>query len=236
MIIFNDWYGRLGNNIYQIYNVISLALINKHNICFKIRHCLFDLKVIEDYFRKYDNKQIVTDKDNFFYTEIPNNFNQSKLANDIMKSAFLIKNVNKLDKNDVVIHIRSGDIFSSSPHPLYIPPPLSYYIKWLSKYDYKKIIIISEDKLNPVVNKLLELYKNAVYNKNNLNDDIKLILGATNVICSIGTFPHSLIKLSNNIKNKYSVSTGELDEYYLVMKPWRNTKKQRDYILSYTYD
>ena len=35
MIIVNDWYGRLGNNIIQLANIIDLALFYKHNINFK---------------------------------------------------------------------------------------------------------------------------------------------------------------------------------------------------------
>ena len=37
----------------------------------------------------------------------------------------------ELDENDVVIHIRSGDIFNKCPHPVYIMPPLSYYVNIL---------------------------------------------------------------------------------------------------------
>ena len=114
---------------------------------------------------------------------------------------------------------------------------MSYYCKFLDKNNYTKIIIVCEDRINPVVNKLLKLYKNAVYNKNSLTEDIKIILGATNIISSVGTLVSSLIMLSNNIKNCYgkSFNNEELEEYYLIMKPWINSKKQRDYILTYQY-
>ena len=42
--------------------------------------------------------------------------------NKILQEAFLIHNIHKLSENDLVIHIRSGDIFSSRPHPNYVPP------------------------------------------------------------------------------------------------------------------
>ena len=83
---------------------------------------------------------------------------------------------------------------------------MSYYCKFLDKNNYTKIIIVCEDRINPVVNKLLKLYKNAVYNKNSLTEDIKIILGATNIISSVGTLVSSLIMLSNNIKNCYGKS------------------------------
>ena len=37
--------------------------------------------------------------------------------NKILQKAFLINEINKLHQNDLVIHIRSGDIFLSHPHP-----------------------------------------------------------------------------------------------------------------------
>ena len=161
-------------------------------------------------------------------------FNQNiEERNKILCKAFLIKNINKLSENDLVVHIRSGDIFQAVPHHLYVPPPLSYYIKEINKRKYEKIYIVCEDTVNPVVNELLKLYKNAVYKKNSLEDDIKIILGATNIIFSIGTFIPSLMLVSNNIKYIYGKSIAndneELKEYYKNMKPWKNTEKQRNY-------
>lgn len=44
--------------------------------------------------------------------------------------------------------------------------------------------------------------------------------------------------LSNN--NKYlhdsAYSNGKLKEYYKIMKPWKNTIEQRNYILTYDYN
>lgn len=235
MIIINGWYGRLGNNIIQLSNIIDIAIAHKHNIIFNVKHKFFNLSIIKDYFNKYNNSKIITDKYNFFYKK-KLLFKNIEERNKILQKAFLIKYINKLPENDLVIHIRSGDIFSSNPHPKYVPPPLSYYTKQIDKYKYKKIIIVCEDKLNPVVNKLLELYKNSVYEKNSLEKDINLILGATNIIFSIGTFVSSLMLLSNNIKFTHEAFKEGIQEYFKIMYPWKNTIKQRDYILTYNYN
>ena len=102
----------------------------------------------------------------------------------------------------------------------------------------KKIHIICEDTINPVVNELLKLYKNAVYEKNTLEKDIRIILGATHIIFSVGTFIPSLMLLSNNNKYIYgkNFNDDELKEYYKIMKPWKNTIEQRNYILTYDYN
>ena len=266
MIIFNNLFGGLGNNIIQLSNIIDIAIAYKHNIKINVKKLnFFDLSVIEKYFNKYNNSEIIIDKNNFFYqNQLPfiNEIFKTNLEerNKLLLKAFLINNINKLDENVLVIHIRSGDIFSKNPHPSYIPSPLSYYIKKIDKCKYEKIHIVCEDTKNPVVNELLKLYKNAVYEKNTLENDIRIILGATNIIFSIGTFIPALILLSNNIKYIYGYFTQNfevldniyktfiplkntkldyfngLKEYYKIMKPWKNTITQRNYILTYDYN
>ena len=244
MIIFNNLYGRFGNIIQQLCNIIDIAIAYKHNIKINVKKLnFFDLSVIEKYFNKYNNNEIITDEYNFFYRyKLPFSndiFKQNiEERNKILQKAFLINNIDKLSENDMVIHIRSGDIFSSNPHSNYVPPPLAYYTKQLDKCKYEKIHIICEDTINPVVNELLKLYKNAVWEKNNLEKDIRIILGATNIIYSVGTFIPSLILLSNNNKYLYgkAFNNEELNEYYKIMKPWKNTIEQRNYILTYDYN
>lgn len=245
MIIVNNFHGRLGNNIQKLSNIISIAIAYKHNIKINVKKLkFFDLSVIEKYFNKYNNSEIITDKNNFFYNSrlpFPNDIFKQNIEerNKILQKAFLINNINKLPENDLVIHIRSGDIFNSNPHPNYVPPPLSYYTKEIDKYKYEKIHIICEDTINPVVNELLKLYKNVVWEKNNLEKDIIIILGATNIILSVGTFIPSLMKLSNNIKyihNSFKTNINKNQEYNKIMRPWKNTIEQRNYILTYDYN
>ena len=139
----------LGNCIIQLNNIIAIAIAYKHNILFKKKHSLFNLKLITDYFSKYDNKEIIdksiAPKWNFFsWAELPYPkeifyIQNIEEINKIIKEAFLIKDIKKLDETDLVIHIRSGDIFGTwsgwrhgvfgSIHPNYAPPPLSYYTK-----------------------------------------------------------------------------------------------------------
>ena len=237
MIILNGWYGRLGNNIIQLSNLIDIAISYKHNIKINVEKLVFfDLSVIENYFSKYNNSQKITDPHNFFYeTRLPfsrNIFKQNaEQRNEILQKAFLLKNINTVPENELVIHIRSGDIFNSNPHPNYVPPPLSYYRKEISKYNYEKIHIICEDTTNPVVNELLKLYKNAVHKKNTLEKDIRIILGATNILFSVGTFIPALMLLSKNIKCIHN--SFEDERYDRTMRPWKNTTNQRSYILTY---
>ncbi len=58
------------------------------------------------------------------------------------------------------------------------------------------------------------------------------------ILYSVGTFVPSLLLMSSNIKFVHGkdCNNPELKDYYTVMKPWKNTKKQKDYILTYQYN
>ena len=74
MIIIDQFFGNtlinssLGNHIIQLRNIIDIAIAYKHNIKINVKKLnFFDLSVIEKYFNKYNNNEIITDKYNFFY-------------------------------------------------------------------------------------------------------------------------------------------------------------------------
>ena len=105
MIIFNKLFGRLGNNIIQPANIIDIAIAYKHNIKINVKKLnFFDLSVIEKYFNKYDNSEIITDNNDFFYrSKLPFSsdiFEQNiEERNKVLQKAFLINNINKLSEN-----------------------------------------------------------------------------------------------------------------------------------------
>lgn len=255
IIVVNKWFCRLGNNIMQIKNILHIALYYNYGIQIP-NHPLFEKHIINNVNSDCDKNVKLTDKNNFF------NLDNSKFDNiifeknnekviEIMKKSFKIKNVKPLNENDLVIYIRSGDIFSARPHEQYIMPPLSYYIKILSNHSYDKIILVSQDRKNPVINELLKLYPNIIYNKNNLVDDIKIILSARTIVECFGTFSPELLQLSDNIveiirpsyqyttctvKDRVKLKIIPLNEYRKLLTPWRNTPYQRDLMLKYKID
>ena len=255
MIIINKWSGFLGNNIKQIINAIHIALVYKHNIRIP-KHTFFNTNYIN--ISPITNNINIVDKDNFYYREKINvsknvfETNHYKVI-EILRNIFVIKNISELPKYDVVIHIRSGDIFNNKPHPDYIVPPLSYYTNIIDDnlfHKNKNIIIIAENTKNPTVNKLLELYPKIQYKQQQLSEDIKILLGANIVIESFGTFTNQLLKLSYNIKHIFSpsyqfnfikkyipynidITIINLDNYRNQMYPWKNTSQQNQLILNF---
>jgi hypothetical protein len=123
----------------------------------------------------------------------------------------------------------------------------------LDSNNYKRIILISEDRLNPTVGELLKLYPNIEFKIQSLEKDIKLLLASNNVIMSFGTFVPSLLTVSNKIEKMYKPSYAgngsknmallttlgievhdfELRDYFNKQGRWKNSKLQRDLLINY---
>lgn len=255
----NNWVGRLGNNITQIKNAIQIALFYNYKNIIIPHNIFFNTTIIDINNIQSTNTNIITDENDFFYeSRIKNidiklfNLNIDKTIN-ILKSIFKIKGKLKLNDNDVCIHIRSGDIFSNNPHPLYIMPPLSYYTKILNSNNFNKIYLICEDTSNPLVYALIKLYPNLIFQVRSLYTDIELILSCKNIIESYGSFTKCLLLLSDNITNIFKpsyqnsfleesercknniikINNIELNDYREKMYPWKNNREQLNLMMSY---
>jgi len=243
---------RLGNFFIQINNALHIALYYNYNIILPKHEFLNTTYVIInkdvtpeaeqitncDYF--FTRNKIENVDDSIFY------INSDKVLT-IMKDIFVFNYISPLGNNDLLLHIRSGDIFSdNTPHPCYIMPPLSYYKNIIDQNNYDNIYLIAEDRLNPCINRLLELYPKIMFKLQPLEEDVKMVMAACNVVISYGTFIPSLLNLSNNIKNIYCPSyfvcgkvgsnthVTDLSKYQAIMSPWKNTPDQKITLLEYT--
>lgn len=106
--------------------------------------------------------------------------------------------------NHLLIHIRSGDIFSDNVHKNYIQPPYQYYSYIISKYKYDEITIVTEpDCKNPVIQELLNHYNNVHVYHDDLETDVKRILSARHLVMGTGSFAHMLSICSQNIETLF---------------------------------
>jgi len=113
-------------------NNTNITLISSSNIDLKQKNIfIFDKGLI--YFQKVFKPEIRVDL----------------LKNEINK--YLPKIV--INKEDLYIHIRSGDIFhyNSYKNINYAQPPLCFYFRVIDNFEFKKIFILSQDYLNPVI-------------------------------------------------------------------------------------
>jgi len=167
----------------------------------------------------------------------------------------IIRNLNKINvnKDDLYIHVRSGDIFIY-PHSPYAQPPLCFYREILNNRKFNKVYLIAQDKNNPIIEKILKEYSNVIFCKNSLKEDISYLINAYNIVASISSFLNSIIQLNYNLKtlfdyNIYKMSEKILSYHYDLfqfphnnfiiyrMKPsfnynktmyiWKNSKKQK---------
>ena len=104
--------------------------------------------------------------------------------------------------DDLYIYIRSGDIFLIHENYIggYYQPPFCFYAKILDKFKFSKVFIISKDKVNPVIQKLLNKYSYIKQNKNNIKFDNFYLNNSYNIIAGKSTFFSSVIKLNDKLK------------------------------------
>ena len=121
---------------------------------------------------------------------------------------------------------------------------------------FRNYYLIAENKNNPVVEKILEIKPNVIYNRNPLYIDIAYLTNAYNLVGGrISTFLDAIIPLNNKLKNlwiflletqnksikeKYNkfknnkTNIYEMyasDKYTKNMKHWLNLKLQRNLMI-----
>lgn len=248
-----EWYGRLGNNIIQLTNAIKFSIQNNHNKIIYPKHNIFEgNEIIININNNIINNEIYCKN---FFTDNPVHMTLEErrdIALKYLRPIISKINIINSNKDDLYIHIRSGDIFSSCPHKLYVQPPLAYYEYIINSNNYKNIFIVAEDKLNPVINKLLE-NKNYKFISGSLQNDIGILLGAYNLCIGIGSFGYIMYYLSDNLTNFYipSYNYTQLDNLhtvntinninintinipnYIKVGEWKNTNDQRKKMIEY---
>jgi len=255
------WYGRFGNNIQQISNGIYYAMEN--NICFispehqLVRGFKFNNKENNNCVLKSNFYDFIKCSNNNYNLDFSCNVEKLNLNRDLIVKKIIrpnlkidINSFEPLPSNEVVMHIRTGDIFISNPHILYVQNPLSFYQKIIDKYD--KVYIVCENT-NFIVDLLLQNSKVVLHSKS-IEEDLSLIMRAQNVVSSgVGTFVIAASMLSTNIKNFYCTNLYLEDhlnptmlskdinvnmtninlEKYIKIGDWKNNEEQRQIMLKY---
>lgn len=259
-----NWNGRLGNNITQIVNAIIFANhfnINEinypnHNIIKNNQIILNNLnpnniilnKIFHhDFFSRKKICEKFNINENIFTNIFENNLDLYSILNNIININYDCDCLNLKD-NDLVIHIRSGDVYSTIPHSGWIQPPLSFYDKIINEYKWDNIYLICEDTKSPVIKPLLNKYNNIIFNLQSLNNDIQYIIQAKNICFGMGSFVPSLLLLNTNLNNIYYPLYCErylidIIKYnnkiiydlptYIKKGEWMNTPEQRKIMLEY---
>ena len=174
----------------------------------------------------HDPNIVIFDKKRIYFQKVI----KPEIRIDIMKNE-IKKNLPKIKINptDLVIHIRSGDIFKYKPnkHYNYAQPPLCFYQSVINNFTFSKIYIISQDRENPVIDILIEKYPTIINTKNKLEKDLSILSNAYNVVGSISSFFTTIIIINENLEFIWEFDNYILSEKYLHL--------HRD-IYNYTYN
>jgi hypothetical protein len=226
----NEWYGRLGNNLLQLVRIIhsgikhsALVVYPEHPL---LKNTIFDFHDIKDTEIEIDFRDTFFYKNKYYTNDIhPYKYKTilDKYIYPIVKQVALPDQITP-NKNDLVISIRSGDIFSPSffkngGHRAYIQPPLSFYKNIIENNIFDRIFLVAEDRRNPVINSLIELRPNIILiindNDQNINIDksayinqstvfdLSLLLNAYNLVLPNGTWGTIIASLNKKVKNIY---------------------------------
>lgn len=235
--------GRYGNNIVQLINALHIHLNrpnsflaipntrkhiikpkiidkykNYHNICNKIDFVFNHTKSIETKFLKshinniyYWNKNQI--KYDTKYITFEERVNQSTI---LTKEILDLQDIQSPYDDNLLIHIRSTDIYKAVPCRSYSQPPIAFYHKVIEDHNFNHFYIISDNVNNFVAQILRSDYGNKItlIEEPNTVKAFNILRNAKNICTSTSSFCtlSTLIKPINNIKNIYTYE-------YLCYKP-----------------
>jgi hypothetical protein len=240
----SKWYERFGNNMLQLANACCYSVLN--NAYFQSpQHEFVDIFTINNYI-----KYSYTIEESFFYNyEKYDKIRHEYVKKYIRPNLINIPEYDPINNDTVIIHIRSGDVFTKEPHSKYIQNPLSYFQKIIKNYE--KTIVVCEDSNNPVIN---EFKKNSNIQVKflSLQETIAMMLAAQNIVFSgVGTFGPICAMLSNNLKKIYMTNISNIDNQwffdtsiniehtnislckYISPNTWKNSAEQRELMIKY---
>ncbi len=95
------------------------------------------------------------------------------------------------DPGDVVIHVRSGDIWDQGgpygPSPIHAAVPVSYYQRILERMSPDRVLLVTENPNDPVAHRLTQVCGARIVGGSPM-EDYALMLAAPRIVLSMSTF------------------------------------------------
>ena len=206
------WFGRLGNNIQQISNGIYFCEKNEIHFTSPDHPIIeaIDLNFGSTNFKMNPNSHDWfyffngPEKDSDFNVDVDDlNKNRKSICEKYILPKLKIDHAKlnePLSEDVLVIHIRSGDLYTHFPSS-HTQNPLAYYLTLYGMFK-SKVIFIAEDFHNPIVNYLIK--SNIEVHTFNLEETYSILLRAKNIATSgAGSFAISAAFCSKNLENFY---------------------------------
>lgn len=183
---------------------------------------------------------------NYFY--VPRRFlPRLPLTIDPKFKAYFLKQLPKVKvlNNELILHVRSGDIFKTYIHPNYGQPPCGYYRNVIQMKKWQKITIASETNTNPCVDIIANETKQKFHRKS-FKLDLALMINANHLVLSRGTLGIAVMMLAQKRQSIYmfNMSSSRLPDhmncihsnhyYNTVLKKWKKKASQIEMMVNST--
>ena len=226
-----------GNQIQILNNIIFVCEILKcrriildKRYFWYIKNRIIDRKfrrIIDiGYINDYINTSIIIDKTYTFFNKFCEN-RMNVLRKEIIRN---LPNI-MTNSDDLYIYIRSG--YSGSKYNSdYFQPPLCYYKAILNNFKFKNIFLIAKDKINKIIDILLNNYQFIIFKENSLQFDIAYLINAYNIVGLPSSFLYSILKMNYNLKLYWHYGhhgfnfKPNVETTIFRMKPSKEYKKQ----------
>ncbi|HBY67187.1 MAG TPA: hypothetical protein DEG69_05135 [Flavobacteriaceae bacterium] len=194
--------GRLGNVIYSLSNALFIAEKTKSRLTLgmhKNKGGFLD-KQVWDFCRDEEDLHETDFRGDKFFKDhlVHKKFNigvPSFTEGCSILRKHLWPRVGSFDHNpkdhDVVLHIRSGDLFSGDKRRDWdhLQPPASFYEKVILDNDFQRPLIVAEpDRKNPAIEELIRRFPNISIQSSSIKDDWLTLCHSTSLICSNSSF------------------------------------------------
>ncbi len=163
------------------------------------------------------------------------------------------------DPQSVVLHFRSGDIFTGRLlFPWYLQPPAAYYVMAAlharATYGVTRAILVYQDTANPCIaaaeDALIAAGMQVTRQSSSLMADIGTLFGATHLVSSFSTLCEALAMGSTTLRSCYAFRQFESQRHLYMQRPswvmqamrahgvamWRIQDSARDFIHPLSWD
>ena len=215
-VVINRWIGRFGNNVIQLRSAYLLAKLLGVQTVIAPVHEFFQSVECENISwcfgtAETDEMSVVIIGDFFphpfnHYHTIYGGKNIGDFYHDL-RPACTLKTETVLTERDLVLFIRSGDIFTINHGVIssYGQPPLSFYEAVIEIEQPERIFVLAEDDANPVTRALMEQGRpNIEIIRLGMRGDFEFMLGAKNIATGTTTLMPNLLNLSTDIQRCYT--------------------------------
>lgn len=171
----------------------------------------------------------------------------------------LPKHIDKKPPDQLLIHIRSGDIFSTWVAPHYPQPPLAFYQlvirRLVAEERITSIKMVFENRLNPVIAEL-EAYVAQIgipltTQSGSLVDDVAALVDGSYLVFGLGTFGPAVCHLSRHVEQVFYFASGwpqhfkgiptigkivevlDVKDAYTRVGEWDNSPERRKLMIDY---